>query len=212
MAEANVAKNNTTGNGSQAPEPVVIKKYANRRLYNTKTSSYVTLDHLCQMVKDGTDFVVHDAKSGADITHSVLTQIIVGEEGKGHYLLPVNFLRHLISFYGDNLQYVVPGYLDFTMKNFCSNKERLRKNLKDALGGFFPFGQFEEMSKQNIALFQQALKMFSHFGCDPEEKQSGGNDSPKEGNSAIESGEIEDLEGRLSALQRQIDALTAKNS
>ena len=109
---------------------VVIKKYANRRLYNTATSSYVTLDHLCQMVKDGVEFAVYDAKSGEDITRSVLTQIIVEEESKGQNLLPINFLRQLISFYGDNLQFLVPRYLEHTMEYFARNQESLGPELQ----------------------------------------------------------------------------------
>ena len=128
--------------------PVTIKKYANRRLYNTATSSYVTLDHLCQMVKEGTDFVVYDAKTGEDITRSVLTQIIVEEESKGQNLLPISFLRQLISFYGDNLQWLVPRYLEHSMKSFARNQEEMRKYMHDALGGLFPFGQFEEMASR----------------------------------------------------------------
>src|SRR5665213_895896 len=104
--------------GSSGKAPITIKKYANRRLYNTATSSYVTLDHLCQMVKDGVDFIVYDAKTGEDITRQVLTQIIVEEEGKGQNLLPISFMRKLISFYGDNMQFVVPGYLDYSMQAF----------------------------------------------------------------------------------------------
>jgi polyhydroxyalkanoate synthesis repressor PhaR len=114
-------------------QPVTIKKYANRRLYNTATSSYVTLDHLCQMVKDNTDFVVYDAKTGEDITRQVLTQIIVEEEGKsGQNLLPIGFLRQLIGFYGDNMQFVVPRYLDYSMRWFSSNQEQVRKYTRSA--------------------------------------------------------------------------------
>ena len=121
--------------------PVVIKKYANRRLYNTATSAYVTLDHLSQMVKDKTDFVVYDAKTGEDITRSVLTQIIVEEESKGQTLLPIPFLRQLISFYGDSLQGVVPQYLEMSMAQFARNQEQMRKYLQNAFG-FNPFQQF----------------------------------------------------------------------
>ncbi len=143
---------------------VVIKKYANRRLYNTATSSYVTLDHLCQMVKDGVEFAVYDAKSGEDITRSVLTQIIVEEELKGgQNLLPINFLRQLISFYGDNLQFLVPRYLEHTMQYFASNQEQMRSYMRDTFGGMFPFGRFEDLGKQNIAFFERALKMFAPF-------------------------------------------------
>ena len=148
------------GDGN-SPGVVTIKKYANRRLYNTATSSYVTLDHLCQMVKDGEDFVVYDAKTGEDITRSVLTQIIVEEEAKGQNLLPIGFLRQLIGFYGDSLQMVVPRYLDHAMSTFAENQEQTRDQMKEALGGMFPFGQFEELTKQNMAMFENALGMFN---------------------------------------------------
>ena len=154
------AANGGTGDGT-SPGVITIKKYANRRLYNTATSSYVTLDHLCQMVKDGEDFVVYDAKSGEDITRSVLTQIIVEEEAKGQNLLPIGFLRQLISFYGDSLQMVVPRYLDHAMSTFAENQEQTRGQMKEALGGMFPFGQFEELTKQNMAMFENAFSMFT---------------------------------------------------
>ena len=188
-----------------AKPPVTIKKYANRRLYNTATSSYVTLDHLCQMVKEGTDFVVYDAKTGEDITRSVLTQIIVEEEGKGQNLLPISFLRQLIGFYGDNLQWLVPRYLEHSMKSFARNQEQMRNYMKDALGGLFPFGQFEEMGKQNMALFERAMKMFAPFAAD------GGGGAGAEGAKPGESpGDIDTLKERLNALQREIDNLTKK--
>jgi polyhydroxyalkanoate synthesis repressor PhaR len=183
-----------------AKPPVTIKKYANRRLYNTATSSYVTLDHLCQMVKEGTDFVVYDAKTGEDITRSVLTQIIVEEEGKGQNLLPISFLRQLISFYGDNLQWLVPRYLEHSMKAFARNQEQMRNYMKDALGGLFPFGQFEEMGKQNMALFERAMKMFSPFPAG-----EGAGEKP-----AGEGADVDALKQRLDALQREIDSLTKK--
>src|SRR5690349_18878568 len=165
--------------GESASPKVKIKKYANRRLYNTATSSYVTLDHLCQMVKEGTEFVVHDAKTGEDITRSVLTQIIVEEEGKGgQNLLPVSFLRQLISFYGDNLQALVPKYLDYSMGNFARNQEQMRKYMTDAFG-MLPFGQqLEEMGKQNMALFQNALRMFSPFKFPAPGEAPAGEDRP----------------------------------
>jgi len=186
--------------------PVTIKKYANRRLYNTATSSYVTLDHLCQMVKEGTDFVVYDAKTGEDITRSVLTQIIVEEESKGQNLLPISFLRQLISFYGDNLQWLVPRYLEHSMKSFARNQEEMRKYMHDALGGLFPFGQFEEMGKQNMALFERAMKMFSPFPADQQGGEPGTGAKPAESGS----GDIDTLKDRLNALQREIDQLTKK--
>src|SRR5256714_3763040 len=146
-------------------KPVVVKKYANRRLYNTATSSYVTLDDLAQMIKEGGDFVVYDAKTGEELTRSVLTQIIVEQEQKGQNLLPISFLRQLISFYGDSVQFLVPGYLEQAMIAFAKNQEQMRNNLR-ATFGVFPFGQFEEMGKQNIALFERALKMLSPYGRD----------------------------------------------
>lgn len=144
------------------PAPVVIKKYANRRLYNTSTSMYVTLDHLSQMVKDKTDFVVYDAKSGDDITRSVLTQIIFEEEGKGQNLLPISFLRQLIGFYGDNLQALVPQYLEMSMQSFAKNQEQMRKAMQGAFG-FNPFAQMEQQTRQSMAMFEQAMKMFNPF-------------------------------------------------
>ena len=149
--------------GGPKPAPVVIKKYANRRLYNTATSAYVTLDHLSTMVKEKTDFVVYDAKTGDDITRSVLTQIIFEEESKGgQTLLPIPFLRQLISFYGDSLQGVVPQYLEMSMAQFARNQEQMRKYLQNAFG-FNPFQQFEAMGKQNMAMFEKAMRMFNPF-------------------------------------------------
>src|SRR5271167_4799169 len=141
--------------------PVIIKKYANRRLYNTTTSSYVTLDHLAQMVKEGTEFEVHDARSGDDITRSVLTQIIFEEEAKGQNLLPIRFLRQLIRFYGDSLQAFVPGYLDMSMESFTKNQESMRNRLAEALGGGNQM--VENLTRQNLAIFERAMQMFTPF-------------------------------------------------
>ena len=147
------------------PAPVVIKKYANRRLYNTATSAYVTLEHLSQMVKEKTDFVVYDAKTGEDITRPVLTQIIFEEESKGgQTLLPIPFLRQLISFYGDSLQGVVPQYLEMSMSQFARNQDQMRRYLQNAFG-FNPFQQFEAMGKQNMAMFENAMRMFNPFAA-----------------------------------------------
>lgn len=157
------------GSGDDSTAATVIKKYANRRLYNTASSSYVTLDHLCQMVKDGEDFVVFDAKTGEDITRSVLTQIIVEEESKGQNLLPINFLRQLISLYGDQMQWVVPNYLDHTMQNFSRNQDQMRGYFSDAMSGMFPFNAFEEMGKQNMAMFERTMRMFGTGGEDEDD-------------------------------------------
>ncbi|MDO9707826.1 polyhydroxyalkanoate synthesis repressor PhaR [Paracraurococcus lichenis] len=147
-------------------QPVVVKKYANRRLYNTESSSYVTLEDLAAMVRQGRDFVVFDAKSGEDITRSVLTQIIVEEEAKGRNLLPESFLRHLIGFYGDSLQSVLPRYLEHAMAGFARQQEQMRRSMEQAMGGFNPFGAlpgFEEMSKQNMAMLERAMSLFAPF-------------------------------------------------
>jgi polyhydroxyalkanoate synthesis repressor PhaR len=197
--------------------PITIKKYANRRLYNTATSSYVTLDHLCQMVKGGVDFVVYDAKTGEDITRSVLTQIIVEEEGKGQNLLPISFLKQLIGFYGDNLQFLVPRYLEQAMQSFARNQEQMRQYMQGTFGQIFPFANLEEMGKQNIALFERTMKMFSPFGPGAERERREGErgGAPDRGNAAgREEPETEhrldDLKEQVEALQRQLDALAKR--
>jgi polyhydroxyalkanoate synthesis repressor PhaR len=201
MAETAAA----TTPASEEP-PVTIKKYANRRLYNTATSSYVTLDHLAQMVKDGTDFVVYDAKTGEDITRQVLTQIIVEEESKGQNLLPISFLRHLISFYGDSLQAIVPRYLDYSMQSFARNQEQMRTYMRDALSGLMPFGRFEEMGKQNMVLFESAMKMFSPFykGEAAAGEGTAAGKEPAQGSAE----QLDSLKAKLDQMQRQLDQLT----
>ncbi|TVR96884.1 MAG: polyhydroxyalkanoate synthesis repressor PhaR [Rhodospirillales bacterium] len=186
--------------------PVTIKKYANRRLYNTATSSYVTLQSLSTMVKAGADFVVYDAKTGEDITRAVLTHIIVEEEAKGQKLLPVSFLRHLISFYGDSLQVLVPRYLEHTMQAFARNQEQMRDYMRETLDGLMPFGQLEEMSKQNISIFETAMKMFSPFYSEEEEASQ----VPDRAAAQTPNEEIEELRGRLNKIQQQLDELVAQ--
>jgi polyhydroxyalkanoate synthesis repressor PhaR len=195
----------TTAPVNEEP-PITIKKYANRRLYNTATSSYVTLDHLAQMVKDGTDFVVYDAKTGEDITRQVLTQIIVEEESKGQNLLPISFLRHLISFYGDSLQAIVPRYLDYSMQSFARNQEQMRTYMRDALNGLMPFGRFEEMGKQNMALFESAMKMFSPFYKGDVGKS--GDTGADKGSASSGHEELDDLRAKINQMQKQLDELT----
>ena len=195
--------NTPTRDKPDGAKPVVVKKYANRRLYNTATSSYVTLDDLAKLIKEGGDFVAQDAKSGEDITRSVLTQIIVEQEQKGQNLLPTSFLRQLISFYGDSMQVLVPGYLEQAMIAFARNQEQMRKNLQ-ATFGIFPFGQFEEMGKQNIALFERALKMLaSPYGR--EEKPAAA--VPEAEQKAGEDPRLKRLEAQIDALKRQLEAL-----
>jgi len=191
--------------------PITIKKYANRRLYNTATSCYVTLDHLCQMVKEGTNFVVYDAKTNEDITRSVLTQIIVEEESKGQNLLPIAFLRQLISFYGDNMQWMVPRYLEQSMSSFARNQEQMRHYLQDAVNGMFPFGQFEEMGKQQVAMFERAMQMFGTPGGKP--GPGNGTVPGATGDTTVEQGQetIEELQRKVEALQEQLQALSRKS-
>jgi polyhydroxyalkanoate synthesis repressor PhaR len=143
-------------------ERVVIKKYANRRLYNTASSSYVTLEHLSEMVKKGVDFVVYDAKTNEDITRSVLTQIIFEEESQGQSLLPIQFLRQLIGFYGNSMQSFLPSYLELSLASFTEQQERMRTQLQ-ALGQGAGVGVFDSQIQQNLALFDRAMKMFSPF-------------------------------------------------
>jgi len=149
-------------------QPVVVKKYANRRLYNTETSSYITLDNLADMIRAGRDFVVYDAKSGEDITRGVLTQIIVEEESKGTSMLPTAFLRQLIGFYGGNLQGVVPRYLEQAMSSFARQQQQLRQVVQQTFSPFMPVG-VEEMSRQNVAMIERAMSMFNpfHRGSEP---------------------------------------------
>lgn len=201
-------QNKTTSSGAQAP--ITIKKYANRRLYNTATSSYVTLDHLSQMVKDGMDFVVYDAKSGEDITRSVLTQIIVEEESKGgQNLLPISFLRQLISFYGDSLGGLVPRYLEYSMQAFSRNEQQMRNVMQNALDGLFPFNPFEDVGKQNMAFFESAMKMFSPF-YPPGGEMPQAAAAPGSAKTAGEHDKLDELQAKINQLQSQVYELSRK--
>jgi polyhydroxyalkanoate synthesis repressor PhaR len=198
-----VSKAAQAAGGAEAPA-TVIKKYANRRLYNTATSSYVTLDDLSNMVKQGGEFVVYDAKTGEDITRSVLTQIIVEEEQKGEAMLPTNFLRQLIGLYGGNMQWLVPSYLEHAMASFAHNQDQMRKSLQDAFGGMFPFGPLEQMGKQNLALLEKTMQMFTAFPT-PGGTGAGGETKPKDPASSLN-----ELKERINALQQQIEQLGKK--
>ncbi len=184
-----------------AGDAVVIKKYANRRLYNTATSSYVTLDFLADMVKNGEDFVVYDAKSGDDITHSVLTQIIFEEESKGQNLLPIQFLRQLIQFYGDSLQRFVPSYLEMSMNAFTNNQDDLRQRMRDAFESTPGYAMFEEGVRKNMELYNQAMKMFSPMTSMYPGAQ------PEKGEEAVE---IDDLKSQLAAMRAKLEELEKK--
>lgn len=212
--------------------PIVIKKYANRRLYNTDTSTYVTLDDLCSMIKKGEEVIVYDAKNGDDITRSVLTQIIVEQEAKGgQNLLPTNFLRQLISFYGNNMQGFVPRYLEYSMQNLTQNQSKMADYFRTAFGqtGFgsmFPIGQVEEMSKQNMALFEKAMQMFAPFTAAMQQQASSAETNTRPAPppptssketlhlrsvpDADDDPSIKQMEQRLDDLQKQIAALKDK--
>ncbi len=206
------------GGAADDSSSIVIKKYANRRLYNTHSSSYVTLEHLAQMVKDGQDFTVHDAKTNEDITRSVLTQIIVEEEAKGQNLLPISFLRQLIALYGDNLQGIVPQYLDVMMQSFADNQDQIRNYLNGTLGGFNPFQQMEEFSRGNMKMFEQAMDMFTppapasaHNRTEDPPLPSDPEPDPEPEATDGESAAFDELKSQLQNMQRQLDALARKD-
>jgi polyhydroxyalkanoate synthesis repressor PhaR len=193
-------------------EPVVIKKYANRRLYNTETSTYVTLDDLAVMVKSERDFVVFDAKSGDDLTHSVLTQIIVDQESRmgTQTLLPIPFLRQLIRFYGDSIERLVPSYLQISLDTLTREQERFRKNFA---GAFTPAGAFEayqEQARKNLAMFEQAMAMFSPFGHAKNAGAKPGEEAKKTEpeKSASATDELAELKAQMAAMQQKVDKLS----
>lgn len=212
MAENRTQGANVEGEAKSAGsksngDRVVIKKYANRRLYNTASSSYVTLDHLAEMVKEGVDFVVYDAKTNEEITRSVLTQIIFEEESRGQNLLPIQFLRQLIRFYGDQMQSFVPGYLEMSLDGFARQQERFREQMTGALGGAPSFNLFEEQVRQNIAMFDRAMKMFTPFAF-PARGEEGHAETPAAAAPADQS--LAELKQQMEEMQRQLAKLAAK--
>ncbi|MEL6125701.1 MAG: polyhydroxyalkanoate synthesis repressor PhaR [Pseudomonadota bacterium] len=194
-----------------ADKVVVIKKYANRRLYNTAQSTYVTLEHLAQMVRDGEDFVVNDAKSGEDITRSVLTQIIFEEEAKGQNMLPINFLRQLIRLYGDTLQGFVPGYLDASMNTFTSNQEKMREQVRAAFDANPAIANFEAMARSNMEWFENTVRMFSPFTGGMAADRAEGEGGDIEGKPPVKESELEDLKSQLAEMQDQLSKLVDKS-
>lgn len=199
-----------SGEQSATANAVVIKKYANRRLYNTATSTYVTLDDLSDMVKKGTDFVVYDAKSGEDITRSVLTQIIFEEESKGQNLLPIKFLRQLIHFYGDSMQAFVPGYLEMSLESLTKEQDKLRSQMAE-IWGADPFKAMQEQTERNMAMFHDAMRMFNPFtaamaGQQGQQKPAE-SAKPREQPAAGGKDDLQALKDQLSAMQRKIDAI-----
>lgn len=195
------------------PQPIIIKKYANRRLYNTETSSYITLENLAHMVRQNREFKVVDAKTGDDITRTVLTQIIVEEEAQGKNMLPVSFLRQLISMYGDSMQALMPQYLDASMDAFRRNQEQFRKALEGAFGTG-AFGPFEQIAKQNMAMFEAAAGMFTGQPAKPEDAREA-DPSPKaepepdqRADARQSRDELAELKAQMAELQNRLDKLT----
>jgi polyhydroxyalkanoate synthesis repressor PhaR len=206
--------------GTGSGERVVIKKYANRRLYNTRSSAYVTLEHLSEMVKEGIDFVVFDAKTNEDITRSVLTQIIFDEESRGQNLLPIQFLRQLIRFYGDSMQAFVPSFLEMSLDSFTRQQDRMRGQVTGAMGAAPGLGYLEDQVRQNLVLFDRAMKMFSPFAFARAEDaaqaaEAAASPTPPPTAGAAEPAKptdnsLDELKQRIEEMQQQISKLASK--
>ncbi len=192
---------------AKSDQPITIKKYANRRLYNTGTSTYVTLEDLAAMVKDGEDFLVYDAKTGDDITRSVLAQIIFEQENKaGQNLLPTTFLRQLIRFYGDSMQMVVPKYLEQSIDTLTREQEKFRKQMTTTFSGT-PFAPLEEQVRRNMEMFERTFAMFKPFGVPPRQDNASGeatSSTPVPG----EADDIDDLKRQMKEMQERLDRMS----
>ena len=199
------AANSGAADGGDKPEPITIKKYANRRLYNTVTSSYVTLDTLAQMVKDGEEFLVFDAKSGEDITRSVLTQIIFEEEAKGENLLPINFLRQLIGFYGNGMENFVPSYLEMSLESFAKQQEEIGR----AFGGEAAVNAMKAMTQKNAEIFQDTMKMFQPFGGGTMPFGNAAEPKPEteETTNQSKDSELQELRAQMEQMRKTLDGL-----
>lgn len=188
-------------------QPTIIKKYANRRLYNTGTSTYVTLEDLAQMVKDGEEFIVNDAKSGENITRSVLTQIIFDQEAKeGQNLLPIAFLRQLIGFYGDSMQSMVPSYLEHSMNSFAREQDKIREQMTEALGGM-GMGVMEEHVRSNMEMFQKAMTMFMPFAVQQSTREENDGNDPEPAKDDERNADIGSLRDQIAEMQKKLDRL-----
>jgi polyhydroxyalkanoate synthesis repressor PhaR len=195
---------------TKTAEPITIKKYANRRLYNTGTSTYVTLEDLASMVKTGEDFVVYDAKTGEEITRSVLTQIIFEQENKeGQNLLPIAFLRKLIRFYGDSMQMLVPRYLEVSIESLTREQEKFRNQMAQAFGvGGFP--SLEDQVRRNMEMFERAFTMFAPFARREAGEAAAGAEPAKP--PIASTGDITDLKRQLEEMQKKVDRLSEKGN
>jgi len=189
-------------------DPIIIKKYANRRLYNTAVAEFVTLDDLYTMVKEGKQFVVRDAKSDTDITTSILAQILAEEEGRGNNLLPLNYLRQLLSFYNEGVGQYLSTYLDQSMENFSSNQQQIMKQMQGMFGGADALQQINEINRRNMEIFQKSLAMFGTSNPNA----NSGNGAHGNGNGAVASDEaqtqIKDLEQQVATLQQRLEELS----
>lgn len=184
------------GKSGEGDDTVIIKKYANRRLYNTQSSSYITLDHLAKMTREGIDFKVLDAKTGTDITHQILTQIIMEEEASGEQMLPVNFLRQLISMYGNSMQGLLPHYLEASMEHFRTNQQKLHKAFEDSLGN----NPLAKLAQQNLAMFKVAASAFMPGGAgEAEPAEPAAAEEPKD--------DLAALRAQMAEMQKKLEAL-----
>lgn len=188
-------------------QPVVVKKYANRRLYNTESSSYITLDNLAELIRGGRDFVVYDAKTGEDITRGVLTQIIVEEESKGRAMLPTGFLRQLIGLYGDSMQGLVPRFLEQAMSSFAHQQEQMRVAMQQTMGSLFPFGM-EEVGRQNMAMMERAMGLFAPFYRQLQQADA----AAAAGGEPATEAEVAALRAEISALRAQLARAAAASA
>ncbi len=207
-----------TDESKQSADPVVIKKYANRRLYNTDTSSYVTLDDLAEMVRADRDFVVYDAKTREDLTHAVLTQIIVEQESRGENLLPVSFLRQLIRFYGDSVGRLVPSYLELSLNSLTREQDRYREQFANTFGTS-AIDAMQGQAKQNMVLFEKALGIFNPFNANnlvadgaPSAPDCDREDAGAAGEAQQSADDIEELKSQLSAMQDKLEQLSRRSS
>ncbi|WP_248119424.1 MULTISPECIES: polyhydroxyalkanoate synthesis repressor PhaR [unclassified Brevundimonas] len=206
-----MADEKTKGGNKDATETVVIKKYANRRLYNTRTSAYVTLEDLATMVREGVEFVVYDAKTNDDLTRQILTQIIFEEESRGEALLPVQFLRQLIGFYGGQMQGVLPSYLEMSLANFGKQQEQFASQMSRAFGTGAGASLMEDAARANIAMFERAMQMFPGFGyarAEPTaETRAEQTASPEPAASAPDA--LDEMRRQMDEMRRQIDKLAS---
>ncbi|WP_313013097.1 polyhydroxyalkanoate synthesis repressor PhaR [Brevundimonas sp.] len=203
-----MADEKTKGGNRDATETVVIKKYANRRLYNTRTSAYVTLEDLATMVREGVDFVVYDAKTNDDLTRQILTQIIFEEESRGEALLPVQFLRQLIGFYGGQMQGVLPSYLEMSLANFGKQQEQFASQMSRAFGTGAGASLMEDAARANIAMFERAMQMFPGFGYARTEATAEARPEPAAAEPAVNAPDaLDDMRRQMDEMRRQIDKL-----